>query len=641
MSDQPSPPGEVERVAAESVLVLAPHPDDEVVGCGGLIARLAAGGAAVRVLFLTGGDGGHGPERAPDPAAYRRRRRAEAGRAGEVLGLAGQEHLDLPDGELAAHLEEAAAAVERALLVQRPQLLLVPSPLELSADHRAAFAALHRVLSPVRPGTPLDEVTARLRILAYEVNRPAFPDLLVDVGAEIPRLEAAMACYVSQEERHPYLAAALGLRRFRTLTLPPGVEAAEGYRDLTAEDFRTRGLDALVGHLGGTLERAEVREGPRVSVVVRTRDRPVLLAEALASLAASRYRRLEVVLVNDGGAAPVVPDGFPFAVRRVEHGESRGRSAAANAGIAAATGDFVAFLDDDDLVEPAHFATLVGVVAGSGFAVAYSDAAVGIYELDPLRGWRPVERRLPYSRDFDPDLLLVDNYIPFNTLLVRRDLLAAVGPLDETLPFFEDWDLLVRLAQRTPFQHLAQVTCEYRHFRGGAQVFGESPRERGDFVTQKARVMARHAALLTPERLARVVTRLRDEQVAAAGLAAGEARGRAELARRVAALEDDYHRAHGEVVALLAEVARRDAALAERQVEIERLFAEERRLHAEESRLGADGERLRRELVERDESLRATYDEIERLNRLLRELESTRAMKLHRMLHRTGPRVAP
>ena len=98
--------------------------------------------------------------------------------------------------------------------------------------------------------------------------------------------------------------------------------------------------------------------------------------------------------------------------------------------------------------------------------VAYTDAAVGIYELDAETGWRCVERRLPYSRDFDPDRLLVDNYIPFNTLLIERDLFAEVGPFDGAFAFFEDWDFLIRLARRAVLHHLPRVTCEYRHFRG-------------------------------------------------------------------------------------------------------------------------------------------------------------------------------
>ncbi len=375
------PPGWTERVRAASALVLAPHHDDEVLGCGGLIAQLAAAGAAVRVLFLTdGGGGGGGAEAVADRDAYVRRRREESARACEILGLAGCDHLDLPDGALEHHLDAAAEGIRRAVLTQRPELLLVPSPLEVSRDHRAAFAALHRLLAPLRDGQPDHEPLRGLRVLLYEVNHPAYPDLLVDVSPEREHLEKAMAAYASQEERHPYWNAGLGLRRFRTLSLAPGVEMAEGYRRLRVEDFSTRSLAQLARHLGGWPEIHEIREGPRVSVIVRTRDRPRLLAEALESLAAGSYRRAEIVLVNDGGAPPAVPAGFPLPVARVDLAESRGRAGAAEAGIAAATGDYVAFLDDDDLAAPEHLATLAGLVSAAGVRVAYTDAAVALYE---------------------------------------------------------------------------------------------------------------------------------------------------------------------------------------------------------------------------------------------------------------------
>jgi len=664
-------------VPAASTLVLAPHFDDEVLGCGGLLAQLTAAGAAVRVLFLT--DGGGGREAVADRESYRRRRRQEALAAATVLGIAGCDYLDLPDGALDQHLGEAASGIRRALLSQRPELLLCPSPLEVTADHRAAFAALHRLLGSLRPGpgaAPAGEAgrgeagrgeagsgsagdwaaLAGLRILLYEVNQPAYPDLLVDVSGAEPMLREAMACYASQEERHPYLEAALGLRRFRTLSLAPDATLAEGYRQLTVEAFTTRSPAQLVRHLGGEPALLEVREGPLVSVVVRTRDRPELLAEALASLAAGEYRRVTVVLVNDGGAPPAVPADFPLSLVRVDLPEPRGRAAAAAAGIAAATGDYVAFLDDDDLAAPEHLATLAGMVGGAAVRVAYTDAAVGIYELDGEAGWVCRERRLPYSRDFDPDLLLLDNYIPFNTLLIERRLLAAAGPLDLSLPFFEDWDLLIRLAALAPFHHLARVTCEYRHFRGPmSHVFGERPRERADFLTVKARVVAKHAARLQPAALARAVDTLRGELVAEREAAAAASRRlaavRDELAdlaranRQVSAerfhFEDRFHAARGEVQALHAEheraqveakrqldeianqLAARDAAAVEASAELRRVYGEEQRLHA-----AAD---------EQNAHLGRTYAEIERLNRLIREMEASRAWRLHRWLQRWRP----
>lgn len=615
------PPGRTERVAARSALVLAPHYDDEVLGCGGLLAQLTAAGAVVRVLFLT--DGGGGTREAAERDEYRRRRREEAACACRTLGLAGCDELGLPDGDLHLRLEEAERGIRRALLTQRPELLLAPSPLEVTADHRAVFAALHRALAPLRDGE-----LGEPRILLYEVNHPAYPDLLVDVTAEEGKLAEAMACYASQQERHDYLAAALGLRRYRTLTLGPEVRLAEGYRRLALADFTTRSPAQLVRHLGGLPEVLEVREGPRLSVVVRTKDRPALLAEALASLAASSYRRAEVVLVNDGGAAPAVPGDFPHPVVRVDLAENRGRAAAAEAGVAAAGGDFVAFLDDDDVAAPEHLSSLAGLAGAPGVRVAYTDAAVGVYELGP-QGWRCVERRLPYSRDFDPDLLLLDNYIPFNTLAIERALFAEVGSFDPDLPFFEDWDFLIRLAALAPFHHLARVTCEYRHFRGGAHhVLGERPRERPDFLGVKARVLAKHAARLTPERLARAVDTLRFERVAAL-----EDAGR--LERELGTTREELWARNGEVAAAREGY---DLLAGERSALEDRYWAlngELEALRALHEQVTAETQRLYDVVEDQTGHLGRTYAEIERLNgelsrvaARLREVERTLPVRL-------------
>lgn len=698
-------PGSTTVVTAERCLVLAPHFDDEVLGCGGLVALLTGAAALVepgtadgkgddiagrdpgsapepagrvRVMFLSDGSGG--VEQIADRAAYAAQRRLEATAAAAVLGVAADDlvMLELPDGQLEHHRVAIAAAVERELLGWRPDLLLVPSPLEVSTDHRAAFAALHEVLGAIRPddlllagpGAALREVAAGLTVLAYEVNHPAYPDVLVDVTAQESILSRAMAAYPSQEERHGYLAAALGLRRYRCLSLGPSVRSAEAYRRLTWTDFATRSPAALIAHLGGQPALLELTEGPLLSVVVRTRDRPRLLAEALASLAAQSYRRVELVLVNDGGAIPLVPSDFPFAVRRVEQPSPSGRAAAANAGIAAASGEWVCFLDDDDLAYPEHLATLARAAGSQDAAgVVYSDAAVVVYQTSADGGWEEVERRLPYSRDFDPDLLLLDNYIPFNTVAVRRELLAEVGPLLVELPFFEDWELLIRLAARSRFQHLRATTCEYRHFRGGGHIFGEVPRDRPDFLAMKAAVLSRHASRLTPDRLSRAVDRLRAELVGHAEAAASRERGlhelqsvhRAladtsnqlsgryqELSERYWQREEAFHRLNGERSALADERTRLSLALAATQSELGQLraiehdlrqansgyAAEVARLQGEEARLDRAVRELTRSLEtagNREVDLRA---EIARLGELIATMETTRAWRLHRTLER-------
>ena len=613
MSARVPPPGECGEVTSLATVVLAPHYDDEVLGCGGLVARLARGGTRVHVVFLSDGSGGS--EAIHDRREYAARRRAESEDATRALGVASADHLGLVDGSLASCRRELVAGIERALDERRPDLVLVPSPLEITDDHRAAFAALHQVLAGLRSGDARHDALAKVRVLVYEVNHPAHPDLLVDVSRERVALETAMTCYRSQLERHDYLGAALGLRKYRCLTLPPEVELAEAYRALEVDDFRTRSLAQLVAALGGTPALDAVPEGPPVSVVVRTQDRPALLAEALLSLAASTYRAVELILVNDGGAPPAVPADFPFPVRRVEHEAQRGRAAAANAGVTAASGRYVLFLDDDDLVAPEHLATLVGLAVGSGERVVYTDAAVGIYEADPRGGWSARRRSLPYSRDFDPDLLLLDNYIPFHTVLVERSLYAEAGPFDETLALFEDWDLLIRLSRMARFHHLARVTCEYRHFRGGAHALGEAAETRADFLATKARVLDKHRPLITGGAVSRAVVKLRREAVDAEGEAA---RLRGELVE----LDRRYHLLNGELAAVRDESGRRAEAL-------ERHEEEFRRLHDEEAT-------LRSGIDDQLAHLGRTYAEIERLNQAVARLDqtieamkATRAWRLH------------
>lgn len=611
-------PGECTDITSLRTVVVAPHYDDEVLGCGGLLSRLAGAGTPVHVLFLTDGAGGR--DAVADRDAYARRRRRESEEAAAELGLSSATHLGLPDGSLETCLEALEGAIATCLLERRPDLLLLPSPLEITSDHRAPFAALHRLLAATRGGQDLFDVARDLCILLYEVNHPQHPDVLVDVSQARERIAAAMGRYRSQLERHDYLAAGLGLRRYRSLSLSPRVELAEAYRRLDLDAFRTRSAAQLVAALGGVPALHEVSGGPLVSVIVRTRDRPSLLAQALDSLARSTYRRVEAVLVNDGGASPEVSASFPFPVRRVELEENQGRAAAANAGTAAAGGEWITFLDDDDLVAPEHLETLVGLATGSGSRVVYTDAAVGIYEPDPEGGWSCSERSIPYSRDFDPALLVVDNYIPFHTLMVERRLFDEAGPFDPELAFFEDWDYLIRLSRLAPFLHLARVTCEYRHFRGGGHVLGEKAASQPDFLELKRKVLEKHRRLLDAETLARVTVDLRREGV--------EAHRECEKLRStLAETEKRYHLVNGELAAVREESERRCEALAARQRELDRLCGEEAR--------------LRRGIEEQIEHLGRTYAEIERLSALLREREAlveemraTWAWRFHRLRER-------
>jgi LmbE family N-acetylglucosaminyl deacetylase len=118
-------------------LVLAPHPDDEVLGCGGTIAAKVRAGASVTVAILTDGRrGGVGPA-----AEVRALREAEAGRAAEALGLTGDQvvFFGYEDGRLREHVDEATERVRGMIAALGVDELLAPYRREYHPDHRTAW----------------------------------------------------------------------------------------------------------------------------------------------------------------------------------------------------------------------------------------------------------------------------------------------------------------------------------------------------------------------------------------------------------------------------------------------------------------------------------------------------------------------
>ena len=161
------------EVRRETLLVLAPHPDDEVFGCGGLSALVAAAGGRVVPVLLT--DGGAGNfSGSSDAEAYVATRLAESTRAAEILGTEPPRTLGFPDRSLSARAEELVAALVALFSEVRPDAVLVPSPAETHPDHRAAARAAHLAFLRAWPDAPA-------RLVFYEVSAPLAPNRLVDV----------------------------------------------------------------------------------------------------------------------------------------------------------------------------------------------------------------------------------------------------------------------------------------------------------------------------------------------------------------------------------------------------------------------------------------------------------------------------
>jgi LmbE family N-acetylglucosaminyl deacetylase len=474
-------PYKPELLRGERLLVLAPHPDDEVIGCGGLIAQHLQENRAVRIVIATDG------AEAGDAAV-----RAEESRRGiAALGTAEVVFLGFRDRSLG---DDAGAAIREQLREFRPDLVLVPSPLEIHPDH----IALSRVFcETVQRDETLFADLAVTRVAFYEVSAPLpRPNALVDITAVAETKYAAIAEHASQLAMQDYVAYARGLNAYRAMTLPANVTAAEAYLVVELPSLRTMPFSAIAAPR--IIETA--RETLPISVVIRTKDRPALLAEAIASVRATGYP-CELVVVNDGGARPEVEG-----VTLVQHDTSRGRSEAANAGVRAASNAFIAFLDDDDLFYPEHLATLANA-ARAAHAAWYTDAVSAFLRPSEDGAYETHTRLRLYAQDYDRELLLLDNYIPLPTLLVARDAFLDVGGFDPAFDLFEDWDFLIRLSQRGSFLRVPRVTCEVRHFEGGSSVVLATPEGTPRFRAAKLQVWQKHAALIDNNVIANVFER--------------------------------------------------------------------------------------------------------------------------------------
>jgi len=220
-----------------NVLVVAAHPDDEVLGCGATIAHHAETGDAVEILILGTGAlsrDGAGP-------GETERLAGQAAEAARILGARRARVLDLPDNRFdGVDLLEIVRRVEVEIQGLRPEIVYTHHAGDLNVDHRRTFQA---VLTACRP-----QASGGVRkILSFEVpsstewQSPTSghgfrPNVFVDVGRTLARKEAALAAYVDEvrpfpHPRSPEAVRALGIWRGASAGFP-AAEAFELVREL-------------------------------------------------------------------------------------------------------------------------------------------------------------------------------------------------------------------------------------------------------------------------------------------------------------------------------------------------------------------------------------------------------------------------
>ncbi|MFC9965719.1 glycosyltransferase family 2 protein [Nocardia ignorata] len=200
-----------------------------------------------------------------------------------------------------------------------------------------------------------------------------------------------------------------------------------------------------------------------ISIIIPTFNRPGPLNRALRSLTRQELTDFEIVVVDDGGTVPARPviDGWrtTLPIRLIET-DHCGASAARNTGLGAANGEYVAFLDDDDIVFPRHLRAAHTVLDRGTADAVYGGALVSSRWIETVpRSARWLPRK---DFEFDSRFLLCANYIHTGSV-VCRNFTDTAARFIETMTHCEDWDLWLRLhlGLGYRFVYLGETTSVY------------------------------------------------------------------------------------------------------------------------------------------------------------------------------------
>ena len=437
------------KITGNRVLVFAPHPDDEVFGCGGAIMLHVEQQIPVRVIIVTNGSYGISPEKESD---YIHQRQQESIIAASILGYGNPVFWQYRDREL-YYGEKLIAEIINAIHETKADLVYTPSVYEIHPDHRALGMA---VIEAVR------RCANTIQLALYEIGQPIRPNLLLDISDLATRKMEAMGCFTSQNAKQRYDLDIAALNRYRTYTLPTEVTAAEAYLLTNTEELAGDPLQLYQSEHARQQKKRftlDPEDLPLVSVIIRSMDRPTL-SDALDSVALQTYPIIEVILVHAKGQEHSTVGNWcgRFPLREKLSAEPLHRSAAANNGLDAAKGDYLIFLDDDDWFMPHHIARLKMELDRYHSAVAAYSAIQCIDE-----SGKEVNR---YADDFDPIQLRIENYIPIHAALFKRTVLDKGARFDEKLSLCEDWDFWLQVMENGEFRFVSEVGAIYSTVKG-------------------------------------------------------------------------------------------------------------------------------------------------------------------------------
>ena len=201
-----------EKLPADNVLVIAPHADDESIGCGGAVHRHVKNGGKAGVVFCT---------------IDTLKRENESAEAMKVLGITEYENLGYKveslrsAGELGTRL---AGVIEE----KKPEIIFLPYFLDNHEDHRAVNDAL---------ADTFKKKPVELMVYAYPVWFPLYPNVIIDISGEWETKKKAIGCYVSQLATRDYVKMAESLGVYWAAIKGRGIKVAETFFKASAKEY--------------------------------------------------------------------------------------------------------------------------------------------------------------------------------------------------------------------------------------------------------------------------------------------------------------------------------------------------------------------------------------------------------------------
>ena len=201
---------------------------------------------------------------------------------------------------------------------------------------------------------------------------------------------------------------------------------------------------------------------PVVSVIIPAHNAVQYIAETLASVLAQTYRALEVIVVDDGstdGTADLVRVQFPAVIclSKINEGVARAR----NYGIANSRGEWVAFLDADDLWLPKKIESQIAAVrARPEIGLCFTDSTIFLDM--PRRVLHRASAAIKPRPECGAAALFEDNFITTSTVMVRRSVLDTVGQFSPEFHGPEDFELWLRIAERFAIHYVDEPLALYR-----------------------------------------------------------------------------------------------------------------------------------------------------------------------------------